>query len=425
MFGSFASDPEPAPTGVAAAARARARASTVPVLDDESLDHDPQLAAILAESEEMYKREQQERDRVAGGTGEAGVDPPAQQGIPPTTDETPAAAATAAAPTAAEMRRLAAASAATARAEAHAEAGAGAGAGAGVGAGAFETGAGLHDDGGSSGGYDMGMGMGLGRMSSEDEAVQLAEIMAASEAQYKVEQEVREQEQAIQDARDAEQRAEEAIIRDIQVKEKAAAMMASMMGGAAMSAEDRAAHVARAAALAEQHKSTAVVGVDAGNAGAGAGAGGADASASAGAAKEGHDDVWDPRQVPRDDSADVLDLPTHFLHDKQDHAYKKSLATDMVKSRQVYIPSFNTSHPEAGTKIKEMEHLLETDAAEIDKGTFENWGWRRVGREESVEAYEVDDEDKYASAKDFAEKDYKKRVREARLARFASPPPPK
>ena len=65
--------------------------------------------------------------------------------------------------------------------------------------------------------------------------------------------------------------------------------------------------------------------------------------------------------------------------------------------------------------------MLEKDAVELENGTFENWGWRRVGREESVEAYELDDEDKYAAAKDFAEQDYKRRVREARIARFSSP----
>lgn len=39
---------------------------------------------------------------------------------------------------------------------------------------------------------------------------------------------------------------------------------------------------------------------------------------------------------------------------RQDDAYKKSLADDMIKSRQVYIPAFNASHPDAETKIKEM-----------------------------------------------------------------------
>ena len=80
-------------------------------------------------------------------------------------------------------------------------------------------------------------------------------------------------------------------------------------------------------------------------------------------------------------NSDLLDRETSNptdLHDLQDIAYRESLAADMVKSREIYIPVFDKCHPALTEPFDEMVHLLEDEYQHFSEEVWVQWGFRRV-----------------------------------------------
>jgi hypothetical protein len=223
--------------------------------------------------------------------------------------------------------------------------------------------------------------------------------------------------------------------REERIKQKAADMMAMMMGGGLSDAQREAA-VARAADLAEQHK-LATSGVTAAAAVGGAldHAGGADARAgdldgdgvgvgvdslladgdSGSVNSDGEEEEsWDPRKPERSPSFDTATE----LHNKQDADFRASLAGDMIRSRLMFVPMINAAHDELADRLAVMERVLDAEALALTTAVWIAWGFIRVDSD-GVIGYELDDPDVFSATLAAAEREYKLRVREARLARLS------
>jgi hypothetical protein len=254
---------------------------------------------------------------------------------------------------------------------------------------------------GGSGGNDDGDGDGDGDGDEEAAAIALARVMAESEALYKEEEAQRQRLAAEAEAAQQQQRA-------AAVKEQQHALFGLMFKG--MSADEREQHIARNMQVMEKQKAAASAPVEPepelvhgseGHGDDGGGSGGAVAAAL---------------RAPERETSNPTDL-----HHLQDHAYRESLAADMVKSRHIYVPDFDTWHEALADRLDEMVHLLDMEQKQFPEATWLRWGFRRVD-EGDVVGFELADVSMWEVARDAATQAYQRKVRHERLKRFSPSP---